>query len=327
MHYTASVKHTSSISFACTIIVAVIAGFFIVQKQTATRIEHLLASPAITDQLAGISLAKQVPFTSLVALLRPILEKHTDASVAAQQLLVRAAFAEHRLQELETLAIDKDLLNSAKWWETNPKRKPRHEIKTETPIATSLNFLAWYVDFEAPPPLDTLVELPIRDRDGSVLLAVLAIEKFATREQLRVISEHWILDYDVDRKKAAILFAALLRRENKFPHVQNSELFTLQSICEDANFSLAWRTLHNADGTINPDIALAGMISNQEKFFPILVETAKENTWKHPEHPIAIAMRFAPEIAERIPIDLLKNDESRTKWWALFTCGLLLEGR
>ena len=327
MHYTAIVKHASSISLACTIVVAVIAGFYIAKQQRDARILRLLSSPTTTDQLAGIEAVQKASFDKLVSVCTPILQNNNDASIAAQNLLVARAFAENRLQELESVAISRELLDAASWWNTNPPLQHPTTIRSTPPLASSINHLSRFMELEEPPAFDDLIEMPIRDRDGSVLLAVLAIEKFATTEQLQQLVSTWSLDYDLERNKAAVLFAAFLDTKTTSSHTSNNELAGLRAVCNEKSHALAWRMMHYDDGTINPDIALAGMLANKDKFLPILIETAIENNWKHPEHPVVIAMRFAPNVANRIPTDLLRNDETRTKWWSLFACGLLLEGR
>ncbi len=327
MHYTAIVKHSSLVSFVTTIIVASIIGYFIAQQQKDERIARLIASPAVIDQLEGIELAKDLPLEPLMKLLAPVAKMNNDAGVAAQLLLVKKAFSHHRLSELKTLAIDPELLEAAAWWDNLPKRQQFNSKTINTPIKTSINFLAWFLEIERPPTFDSLTTLPLKDRDGSVLLAVLAIDKVGTDSQIQELIKAWTTDYDIERNKAAVLLAALKNVKPNYQHSNNNELETMQTICKKQDHALAWRTLHNEDRTINPDIALSGMLANQTAFFPILIESATDGKWKHPEHPIAIAMRFAPEVTQLIPTDLLQNDETRTKWWSLFACGLLLEGR
>ncbi len=327
MRYTARVKHISRISLLCTILVAIIVGLWIAQQQNNSKIIRLLSSSAITDQLAGIELTKNASLDVLLPLLLPIVQNQNEASTAAQNALVARAFSEQRLQELHSTAIDKQLLEAAHWWNSNPTQKTINVVATDDAIVPSINYLSWYLGFEKPPPHDKMITLPIRDRDGSVLLAVLTIEKFSTRKQVNNLISNWMLDYDLDRNRAAVLLAALIDEVPTFPHTQNNSLAALQTVCISHDYILAWRTLHYEDGTINPDMALLGMILNQEKFFPILTKSAKENRWTHPEHPIMIASRFAKTVANRIPADLLQNEETRSKWWALFACGLLLEGR
>ncbi len=327
MHYTAIVKHVSFVSFITTIIIAAIAGFFIAQQQKDARVARLIASPTVTDQLAGIELAKDTTLEFLIPLLSPIVNKNNDAAVAAQNLLVTKAFSERRLSELEPLAIDPKLLEAATWWNNAPQQQQSNSITTDMPIKTSVNFLAWFLELEPPPTFDSLTALPMKDRDGSVLLAVLTIDKFGTGQQIQELIATWSSDYDLERNKAAVLLAALTNVKHTFQHSKNNDLATLQTICEEQDHTIAWRALHYEDGTINPDIALAGMLANQTALFPIMIETATNNKWKHPEHPIVLAIRFAPEVARKIPSDLLQNDETRTKWWSLFACGLLLEGR
>jgi|GEM_PF-1835768 hypothetical protein len=327
MRYTANVKYVSRISLLCTILIAVFIGLWVAQQQHYSRMLRLLSSPAITDQLAGIDLAKNESFDTLLPLLSSIIDDQNDASIAAQHALVVKAFSEQRLQELHSVAIDSQLLEAAYWWNTNPTPQRKSNVELNGSFIPSINYLAWYMGFEKPPPHETMVNMTIRDRDGSTFLAALAIKKFSTKEQLNTLLSKWIHDYDLDRNCAAVLFAVLLDELPTFPHTQDDYLATMQTVCTTKDYILAWRALHNKDGTINPDMALLGMAINQEKFFPILTKSAKENKWKHPEHPILLATHFAEEIASKIPNDLLQNEETRAKWWSLFACGLLLEGR
>jgi hypothetical protein len=199
-------------------------------------------------------------------------------------------------------------------------------LQTDTNLAPFINYLSWFMERNEPIPFTELIQVPLRDRDGSVLLGVLAIEKIGALEELQKLIAVWETDVDVERKKAALLLAGLIGEKTSLDTNLN-ELAAIQEICNQGNYTLAWRTMHGEDGTVNPDLALAGMIANADRFFPVVIETAKENNWEHPEHPVVLAIRFAPDIANRIPQNLLQNDETRTKWWSLFSCGLLLEGR
>ena len=59
----------------------------------------------------------------------------------------------------------------------------------------------------------------------------------------------------------------------------------------------------------------------------IIQYDGKEDKWTHPEHAILIAESFKPNITNQISFELLKNTETRQKWWSLFACGLLQEER
>ena len=78
---------------------------------------------------------------------------------------------------------------------------------------------------------------------------------------------------------------------------------------------------------IHPDIAPAGLIIDETRFMPILINPAQAELWIHPDHPIELARRFAPKVSALIPSALLSQEESRDKWWPLFACGLLQEER
>ena len=326
MHYTAFVKHSSFLSFLSTIAIAVLVVVFVTKNQRVSHIRSLLTSPAIADKLTGIEMTKGLSIETTVELLAPLLLKDNEASVAAQHVLIATASKHHRLSVIENLDIEPALLEAAKWWETKPQFQTTFKSPADSKLATSINHLSWYLGRTEPLPFADHIQVPLRDRDGSVLLGVLTLEKFGTFEEIHDLIAHWSTDVDFERKKAALLLAGLIRAKSSIDTNQN-ELMAMQEICNKSNYKLAWRTLHQEDGTVNPDIALAGMIAHADKFFPVVIETAKENKWEHPEHPVVLAMRFAPDIANRIPQNLLQNDETRTKWWSLFSCGLLLEGR
>jgi hypothetical protein len=327
MHYTAVVKHYSSITFAGVLCLAVIAAFIVSNEQQEKQAKRLLSSSSITDQLEGIQLVKNAPFDILLNLLSPVLDSNNEVSYLAQKTLVTGAFKQERLKDLSTLKIDKELLEAAKWWETDPKIQTIPTVLIDSNISTSITHLAWFLGIEDAPTFSEMTELPINDSVGSVLLAVLSIEKFGTSVQVQELIKTWSRDYDLERRKAAILLGALVGSTTVPLQSQIEELNTLQTVCDEMSIELAWRTMHNEDGTINPEIALVGMLANKELFFPFLLDSVTEGLWAHPEHPIAIAFRFAPDISKRIPFELLQSEKTRTKWWSLFSCGLLLEER
>jgi hypothetical protein len=326
MHYTAIVKHASFISFISVIFFAVIACFFVVSEQRETNIARLLASPAIADQLDGIDMANGKPFDNLVVMFEKILNEQNDASARAQEVLVATAFSEQRVGDLSSSQIRTELLEAVIWWSEDHEKTTRFASSNEV-LIPSLHQLAWLTGIEEPPSLDVLFETPVQDRDGSVVLGALAIEKFTTKQKRTSLIRQWTKDYDFARQKTAVLLAMMADQSFDFPPSQRQELSTLQAIQKDKHYLLAWRALHDEDGMIIPDIALAGMLANEEKFFPILLESVEENKWNHPEHAILIASRFAPEVASKLPFNFLQNSETRKKWWSLFTCGLLLERR
>ena len=326
MHYTANVKHASFISFICVILLAVVTGFFVVSEQHETNIAQLLASPAIADQIDGIDMAKDKPFDRLVVLFEEILSKQNDASTSAQEVLVASAFSEQRVDELSTLPIRAELLEAVNWWNEGHKTTTPF-VSSDALLVPSLRQLAWLTGIDNTPTFDVLIETPVQDRDGSVVLGVLAIEKFTTEQQRHNLLDEWTTDFDFARQKSAVLLSMLSDKTIDFPPSQRQELATLQAIQKKNNYLLAWRALHDENGMIIPDIALAGMLANEEKFFPILLESVEDTKWNHPEHAIMIVSFFAPEVASKLPFNFLQNSETRKKWWSHFTCGLLLERR
>ena len=277
--------------------------------------------------MEGIELAKHLSFDKLAILFQEVLQENNAASTAAQESLVASAFSEHRIEELSSVEIEQELLDCVTWWSKKHDKQHIPILSIDASIGSPFNHISWLVGLSEKPTTSAVLETPLRDRDGSVLLGVLAIEQYVPHEQLHKLIQHWSSDYDIDRQKAAVFFAHMIHVEFPFQESTDPELATIQAVLSESNYTLAWRALHNPDGTINPDIALAGMLANAEKFLPILIGSVKKNKWAHPEHPIMIALRFEPKIANEIPIELLQNSETRNKWWSLFTCGLLLERR
>lgn len=315
-----------------TIIIAVFAGFVLATNQKQSLIDSLLDSPSVTDQLRGISLLQNSSLNTLQEKLPSILAHNSESSVAAQSLLVKKAFEEDRVQDLNENQIDKELYDAALWWnEHHESRKPIGQSisKTSTTINPShwmLKLIAQYDADHQDISFSDLVELPPRDRDGSVLLYVLAIEQVGPQE-LGLLVETLSLDYDIDRQTAAVLLAAMRNLSPPQVSTQNELLNTIQTIISENNAKLAWRTLHRPDGTIIPDIALAGMIADRSFFTPIVIDGVRSGHWVHPEHPVMIMDTYFPEITNTIPTNLLNNSHARQKWWALFACGLLKEER
>lgn len=323
--YTASMKRLTPLLL--TIVIAGVAGFIVATNQKRTLATSLIASPSGIDQLRGISLIEHLSFDELQQILHPILTTDTVAASTAQQLLVKKAFQENRIEDLQNLSIDSDLYEAALWWHYE------NDIPKEIILDINLNpspwiekLLAWYPSVHRPATYPGLVELPVRDRDGSVVLSVLAIHEYGS-QRIESLVKEWEQDLDLERQKAAALLCALRRLPQPSISTQNESLTTIQAIIKENDVQLAWRALHRSDGTIDPDVALAAMIVNQEQFMPILIESAKQNQWTHPEHAIIIAKTFSSEIANQIPFALLENKETRQKWWALFACGLLQEER
>lgn len=325
VRYTANMRRFTPLLL--TIVVAVVAGFIVATNQKSSLATSLIASSSVTDQLRGISLIESLTFDELQQKLNPILDTETASSIAAQQLIVKRAFQEERINDLQNIGIDDDLYNAALWWNSETKNPNGNILDINiNPSPWVEKLLAWYPSTHQPATYLGLAELPVRDRDGSVILSVLAIHEFAT-QRIESLVEVWEQDFDLDRQKAAALLCALRSLPQPSISTQNESLSTIQTIIKENDVLLAWRALHRSDGTIDPDVALAAMIVNQERFMPILIESAKQNLWTHPEHAIIIAKTFSSEIANQIPFALLENKETRQKWWSLFACGLLQEER
>lgn len=299
------------------------------------QLTHLLHSESVTDNLTAIGQLNNASFDRLQTLLLPILSKQGDASIAAQSLLVQRAFKEGRIHDLDRHTIDGDLYEAVKWW-TSSDRQPLQQDNTQQfqQIAIDAQASPWIRRLAAlhcsditSSTLEDLTSMAPHDRDGSVLLTVLAIDRHMHQEQVRPLIERWGNSYDLELQTAAVLLAACTQNPIPTLSTSNEYLATISTICIEKQITLAWRALHRNDGTINPDVALAGLLIDQDRFLPILVDSAQAGIWSHPEHPVELARRFAPHVSALLPVTLLEDEGTRDKWWSLFACGLLKEQR
>ena len=325
-------KHASLASFAIIITIAVFFSVWISHKNMKEiEIQTLLSSSSTIDQLSGIEKVKNESFASLVTRLTHLLGDDPEVTTSASKALVLMAFRESCVDKLETLQIDQALFEAAKWWES-----------ARTEVSYKLNQTDLACDIEAAPWLrrlaslhcealeekciDSLITMPLRDRNSSVLLATLAIDKHIEVDEKQLLITSWQRSIDSDQRKIALLLQGManlpIESLDSEPQIQ-----TLATILREKNASLAWRTLHQADGLIDPDFALAGLIADRNWFMQILIRTACENRWQHPEHAVELARSFAPDIIRVIPDSLLAKGETRKQWWNLVSCGLLLEQR
>jgi hypothetical protein len=315
-------KHASLASLAITIIVATMCSAWISHKSTVeTEIQTLLASSSTIDQFAGIEKVKHESFDSLLKRLTPLLEGDVTVSMRASQLLVKSSFRDHCVEKLKHVLVDPELYESAVWW--NEKKTHVFNNPYDCTLACDANINPWlrrlaslYCETLDTTCTQALITMPLRDRDSSVLLATLSIYKHATVENIA----HWKESVDSDKRKIYCLLQGFLHKKIEYldsdPQVQH-----LANIINEQNTQLAWRTMHTKDGRINPEIFLAGLIIDKDRFLKILIKSAQANAWHHPEHPVELARIFMPNITKFLP------PEDRTKWWNLFACGLLTQQR
>ena len=334
--YTAAVKHLTMVSIVLTVLVAIGAAIFVTNRQAEDdRLAQLLHSDSITDNLAAIELLEHYSFENLLLRLKPILNTQSEASIKAQSMLVSRAFKEDRVDDLDPQHIDEDLYDAALWWAS--------ETHQTDPQFDSITFQLIAIDAEASPWIrrlaalhcetitsstqEDLISMAPHDRDGSVLLTVLAIERHIPNEMLPSLIDTWANSYDLELQASSILLASL--SGNTIPEISSSNSFlaTISTISTEKHGALAWRSIHLENGMIHPDIALTGLIVDESRFMPILIDSARAGMWVHPDHPIELARRFAPNVSALIPSALLDQEESRDKWWSLFACGLLQEQR
>jgi hypothetical protein len=334
--YTAVVKHLTTVSTVLTMLAAISAAIFVTNRQSKDdRLAQLLSSDSITDNLAAIELLKYHSFENLLLRLKPILNTHSEASMKAQSMLVSRAFKESCVDDLDPQHIDEDLYEAALWWASETQQ-------TDSQF-DSITFQHVAIDAEASPWIrrlaalhcktitsstqEDLISMSPQDRDGSVLLTVLAIDRHIPNVMLPSLIDKWAISYDLELQAASILLASL--SGNTIPEISSSNAFlaTISTICTEKKGTLVWRSIHLENGMIHPDIALAGLIVDESRCMPILIDSARAGLWVHPDHPIELARRFAPKVAALIPSALLDQEESRDKWWSLFACGLLQEQR
>lgn len=329
-------RHLSTFSFAITILLAVFAAAVTTNRQLQFKqLTQLLNSDSATDNLAAIKLSENYSFNQLRTSLLPILSKQNDASLAAQSLLVKSAFKEDRIHDLDPRAIEDDLYDSAVWWASRDQLLPqKNNAQVYQQIAVDATASPWIRRLAAlrcetitNSTIEDLISMAPHDRDGSVLLTVLAIERHMHKKMVSPLIERWAGSYDLELQSASVLLAACTQHPIPAIRTSNESLATISTICSEKQLTLAWRSLHRQDGTINPDVALAGLIIDLDRFLPILIDSARAGLWSHPDHPVELARRFAPQVSTLLPNSLLDQEESRDKWWSLFACGLLQEQR
>ena len=321
-------KPTSLASLASTIIIAAICGAWIShQHAQEAAIQTLLSSSSSIDQVAGIRKVKHASFDSLVSRLSPLLQNDPKVAKAASEVLIQSAMKNSCVKKLATCNIDPAMFKAALWWSSEKTRVPPNPKRCRQ--ACSDETVPWLRRLASLgcESLDkacatTLVTMPLRDRDGSILLATLCIDKHANDEHTAL----WNTNIDTDQRKISILLRGLrdehIEQGDSEPALQN-----LITIINEQNGTLAWRTMHNRGGFIDPDIFLAGLIADRERFLQVLIETVESDQWQHPEHAVELARAFAPEIVCFLPESLLNTAETRKQWWDQFACGLLLEKR
>ena len=325
-------KHASLASFVFTIIVAVICAAWISHsKAKEATIQSLLASTSVIDQIAGIEIVAHEPFKDLVARLTPLLGGEPKVAKAASNAIVLSAFRDSCVDKLGGLRIDPALLDAARWWASSPIVVPtdpkQHELACDDEAAPWLRRLASLRCAELETKcIDSLTTMPLLDRDASVLLTTLAIQKHVDASSQQSIIRTWRTSVDIDRRKVAVLLQGVAN-STAAPSDSDPKVETLTRILQGGDVSLAWRTLHRSDGSIDPDTAYAGLCVDRHKFLDILVETAREDRWQHPEHAVELARAYAPDVIQYLPNSFLADKESRMTWWSLVACGLLLEQR
>jgi hypothetical protein len=319
-----------------TVVVAASVGIIVGERQRDASTALLLQSTSSTDRLAGVSRldAEQLDLAGALPLLAPLLAD-ADPQVVdrAAEALVRAAAASGDLERLGDLAQSHPLFGSAVWWASRADDVSR-DVTPYVQIAGDPDIEPWmrrlaslHCDTLSDSCADELVALPPRDRDGSVAMAVLAVQRHGRDDML---IEAWLRSPDVDKREAATLLAAM-QGENvaslsaAAEQESNPSVRTLMLVCGGADSAAALRTLHDPDGLIDPDHALAALCVDREVFLPLVIKTARENRWSCPEHAVELARHFAPRATGGIPT--LMALENRDRWWSLVACGLLLEDR
>ena len=315
----------SLISFCLTIILAGYLAISLFTIQHKNDVKNLIQSTATSEQLVGLSLMTGYSFDECVALTKHFLGQKTEAGHLAENLLIRTAFREQKIEALLQLPIQNEKKDAILWWQEKKSYKAEEErIEIDAGGAPWLQrLIGLHQETLETSQVEVINLLPFHDRDGSILLAVLFLDKYLPANGIETYIFNLSNSNDSDERVASIFLSALRApkalRENAF----DPKFIALNEIISNKNRLLAWRNLYHPNGTIDPDFALAGLLIDQKMFMKILIQTAKDELWTHPEHAIELAKKFKPTIASAIPNTLLSDVNSRRLWWHLFECGIL----
>ena len=316
-----------SVTLGLIVLTAVYAAVILNVEHETDSIRTVLQSNSELEVSEGIEQSKQLHYDECKVLLTPLINQDSKHTALCEDVLIEVASRDGRILDLHSGGLTTTTNDALQWWVANP---PRLQSFSEpipedaSPWLTRLWSLQQHeIDDET---LLSLNSMPFHDRDGSVLLAVLALNKHTPLQERSATTTSLLNSIDRDELLAGLLLSAIWNEKIEAKRFSNDdELSTVASILQSKDTALAWRTLHNDDGTIRPDQMLAGLLMNQDEFVPLLIESAIAEKWQHPDHAIELGKWIRPAITERLPTQGLTTVKSTLDWWRKFKCGYLIE--
>ncbi len=314
-----------SVTISLTLILAVIAAVTIHTKDANDSVHALIESKSSIDVQRGIARANELSFDECKKLFVPLLLKHPEYASDCEEIIIPLACMERRQQELHELPLSSEMLEALAWWCSSANRYAQTPAPMPEDITPWLYRLAALQQNEL--SIDRtkkLTEMPMHDRDGSVIIAALCLDKFLQDGERKRITKQLLDSTDHDDVLTGLLLSCLSDDTNVTANAVSPEVHTISTILATKDERLAWRTLHNEDGTIQPNQMLVCLKLNRNAFTDKLIESAQSQQWAHPEHPIELAKRFYPLVTSKLPTQGLSTVKSRADWWQKFKCGYLM---
>ena len=314
-----------SLTLSFTITLAVCCAFFLNDRKSESTVSALLQSRSSIDVLMGISLTKDLSFDTCKQLLIPLMQNHPEYLSACEEVLITVASSEIRHEELIALPISTDTKNALSWWVSRSQENNEQSIPIpsgSTPWLFRLTALQH--DNVPPEQVKLLIDLPHHDRDGSVVLAALCIDKFIDEDNRKQVINQLLNSTDSDEVVTGLLLSSVSPEHQLKYDTHSGVTSAISNVIKTKDKILAWRMLHNPDGSINPNIMFLCLAISKDEFVNSLIESAMNEKWTHPEHPIELAKRFYPIQTHRLTKHGLSTVKSRQDWWQKFKCGYLI---
>ena len=316
-----------SVTIGLVMLTAVYAAVILSTENDAAEIKTLLQSSSELDVKKGIKQSKRLHYDVCKPLLVPLIEQSSKHTTQCEDVLIELASRDKRVLDLKVGGLTTEMNDVLRWWLNSP---PQLKESSEPISENSSQWLMrlWSLQQEEL-DIQTLLAInttPFHDRDGSVLLSVLAINKHTPLQKRIATTASLLGALDSDDVRTGTLLSAIWGYTiDQFQPSMNDELMTISKVLQTRDTALAWRTLHHEDGTIRPDQMLAGLIISETEFLPILIDSAIGEQWAHPEHAVELARWIRPSITQRLPTKGLTTVKSRLDWWRKFKCGYLIE--
>ena len=316
-----------SVTIGIIILTAVYAALILKAGKGVASIRNLLNSSSELDVKEGIKQSKQLHYDVCKPLLTPFILEGSKYTTQCEDVLIEIAFRDGMVRDLNFGGLTTPMNEVLRWWLT--ENTHLQEVSEPIPEESKPWLLRLWSLQQEEIDVQTLLAInttPFHDRDGSVLIAVLALHKHTPLQERSATMASLLDALDSDDVRAGLLLSEIWNEpidDKRFNN--NDELNTIVSVLQSRDTALAWRTLHNEDGTIRPDQMLAGLIVNPVELLPLFIESAFNEQWQHPEHAIELARWIRPSIAQRLPTQGLTTVKSRLDWWRKFKCGYLIE--